>query len=147
MSAQETKEMQELITILNDSVDFYREARQKVKSTELKATFEEIASIKQQLINQLQPLVIQREGEPEDGHSVAVKVRQLYTNVLASMQKDKSDTFISNLEEVEDKTRAKARRALDVADTTDVVVALRQAYPQIKKCHDEMSRLKTAQGR
>ena len=45
MSTQETKEMQELITILNDSVDFYREARQKVNSPELKATFEGIARI------------------------------------------------------------------------------------------------------
>lgn len=147
MSDHETKEVQELITILNDSADFYREAHDKVTNASLKETFDEIAGIKEQLVDRLQPLVVLQKGEAEHGHSVSVKVRQIYTNVLASLQKDKAETFIDNLEEVEDKTRQQARKAMDAADTTIVAIALRDAFPDIERCHDEMSRLKAARAR
>ena len=144
MADQEAREIQELVTILHYSADFYREAHDKVTNAALKETFDEIARIKEQLVGRLQPLVMLQTGEAEYGHSAAVKVRQIYTNILASLQKDKAETFIDNLEEVEDKTRAQARKALDAADTTVVAIALRDAYPEIERCHEEMSRLKAA---
>lgn len=144
MNNKETKELRELVKILQDSADFYSQACSKVKDTGLRATFNDIAATKKQLVSRLQPLIIMEEGEAEDSHNVAVKLRQLYTNILASMQSDKEETFISNLEEVEDKTRQKAHRVLDAASTAGVTAAMQDVYPDIKLCHDEMSRLKSA---
>jgi uncharacterized protein (TIGR02284 family) len=144
MSNQDIKEVQELVTLLHDSADFYKEARMKVSNVNLKATFEEMATIKEQLVNDLQPLIVMEAGQIDDGHNIAVKVRQMYTNILASMQKDKSETFINNLEEVEDKTRQKAREAIKAAVGPEVIAVLQEAYPKIERCHDRMSRLKAA---
>lgn len=147
MDSKETKELRELVKILQDSADFYSEACKKVKDSNLKATFDDIAVLKQQLVARLQPLIVMKDGEPEDSHSMAVKLRQLYTNILASLQSDKTGTFINNLEEIEDKTKQKAHRAMDVAGSTGVAAALQDVYPDIKQCHDEMSRLKVAHSR
>lgn len=144
MNSKETKELRELVKVLQDSADFYSEACKKVKDTSLKTTFDSIAVLKRQLVARLQPLIVMEDGEAEESHSMAVKLRQLYTNMLASMQSDKAQTFIDNLEEIEDKTKQKAHRAMDVADSTGLAQALQDVYPDIRQCHDKMSRLKQA---
>lgn len=144
MNSKETRELRELVKILQDSADFYAEACRKVDDRSLRATFDSIAVLKRQLVARLQPLIVMEEGEPEESHSMAVKLRQLYTNMLTSMQSDNAQTFIDNLEEIEDKTKQKAHRAMDVADSTGVAQALQDVYPEIRQCHDKMSRLKHA---
>jgi len=142
MSNQETKHVMHLIQLLNDGVEFYQEAHEKVKDVKLKQTFERMANIRSQLLRRLQPIAIKEKGTPETGHTVAGRTRELYTQVLAKIKSDTEQAYIDNLEEIEDKTIAQIQGLIKEAQSPDVVAALEEYYPSFKKCHAEMSQLK-----
>jgi len=144
MSNQELKDLKELVEVLHDGVHFYREAYQKVSDSTLKEIFSGIATNKERLVNRLQPLIEREEHEQVEGHNFAVKIRETYTNILGSLQEDNAETYINNLEQVEDKTRDKVREALENVSSTSIAIALREVYPYVKLSHDEMSSLKAA---
>ncbi len=142
MTTQEVHRMRDLVRVLNDGIDFYRDAEAKVQDTNLKRTFERMATTREKLINRLQPYIVMQEGEAEHGHTVSGRMRELYTSMLASMKADSDQTYIDHLESLEDKTLEELRAAISDAENVEVVAALREFHPRLKQCHEEMRALK-----
>lgn len=142
MQSQETYRVRELVRVLNDGVDFYRDAEAKVTDSNLKRTFERMATTREKLINRLQPYIIMQEGEAEHGHTVSLRMRELFTNILASMKADSDQTYIDNLETVEDKTLEEMRAAISDAENVEIMATLREFHPKLKQCHEEIRALK-----
>src|SRR5690554_1392078 len=142
MATQEIHRVRELVRVLNDGVDFYRDAEARVQDTSLKRTFERMATTREKLLNRLQPYLVMQEGDAEHGHTVSGRMQELYTNILASMTSDSDQTYIDHLESLEDKTLEEMRAAISDAENVEVVAALREFHPRFKQCHEEMRALK-----
>ena len=142
MQAQETRAVIDLVRVLNDGVDFYRDAEQKVRDPALKRTFERMATTREKLLNRIQPYVVLKEGASEHGHTLSGKTLEVYTNLKAALKSDVDQTYIDSLEELEDRTLAELREAITAAHNVEVVAALREFHPQLKQCHEEMRQLK-----
>jgi|SRR5690606_12763193 len=141
----ETPELQHLkglIRVLNDGIEFYRDAEQKVADKSLRRTFERMATTKEKLVNRLQPYIVLKEGDHESGHTLVGRARELYTQVRGALSTDADQAYISSLEELEDSTLEEMREAISNAENVEVVAALREFHPQLKQCHDEMRALK-----
>jgi len=143
MATQETQRVRELLRVLNDGVDFYRDAEAKVEDVHLKRTFERMATTREKLINRLQPYIVMQEGDSEHGHTISGRMRELYTNLLAAMKSDRGQTYIDHLETLEDKTLEELRAAISDAENVEVVAALREFHPKLQQCHEEMRALKS----
>ena len=92
----------------------------------------------------LQSFAIQAAGKREDGSSFTVEARQVYTKVIGAVSSDKEHTYISQLEEVEDKTLEELKAALKENQPPQFETALRQSLTTMQECHDEMRALKKA---
>lgn len=141
MSSQEKRSLQELIRVLNDGVAFYYEAKDEVNNVDFLAVFDHMAAVRENAIARLQPHLVMQTGKPEQGHTTGSTLRQYYTKLLARMRTDRDHTYISQLEELEDKTLAKVTAALREADTPDLIYTLKGILPGLKHCHEEMRAL------
>ncbi len=141
-STQEVEHLKGLIRVLNDGIEFYRDAEEKVADASLKRTFERMATTKEKLVNRLQPYIVLKEGDHESGHTLVGRARELYAQVRGALSTDSGQAYISSLEELEDTTLEEMRDAIKHVQNVEVVAALREFQPQLKQCHDEMRALK-----
>lgn len=138
----ETQQLMNLVRVLNDGIDFYRDAESKVHSTGLKRTFERMATTRQKLVNRLQPYIIAQQGERESGHTYGGRLRELYTSFLATIRSDVDQTYIDHLEELEDQTLHTLGDTLRAARNRELMAALKEFQQHLKRCREEMRQLK-----
>lgn len=135
---ENVEHINEVITILNSGVEFYREAEKKIDDLDIKRLFEQMAVSHERSAARLQPYSVLTQGEREDGSSFAVESRRVYTKVLAMIKDDPEYTFIDQLEEVEDKIL----ESLDKVAKQDLPLACRGDLSEVRAevvgCHDRM---------
>ncbi|NOU51179.1 PA2169 family four-helix-bundle protein [Pseudoalteromonas sp. JBTF-M23] len=135
------KPVAELIKVLNGGIEFYLEAKKKVDNLELERIFEMNVLEKTKAVSALQPFIVADKGEIEEDNAVSVELRETYTKVIALISTDKDHTYISQLEEVEDKVLEKVDAALEQTLPQDCQRALREIRMTMQACHDEMKTL------
>lgn len=131
----------DIVQVLNSGIDFYSEAKEKVKDGSVAQFFDRMIAARKLTRERLQPFLRGKQGEKETGSSFAVEARKVYTKVIGSMSSDKNHTYIDQLEEVEDKTLEEIKTALDKEQPPAVETALRQSLQTMQQCHDEMRSL------
>ena len=92
-------------------------------------------------VERLQPYAINEQGEREEGSSFAVEARRAYTALLTTFGSNNDSTYVSELEEVEDKTLAEIKEAMDKPQPADCEAALAATLLTMQSCHAEMSRM------
>ncbi|MDW7547782.1 PA2169 family four-helix-bundle protein [Pseudoalteromonas peptidolytica] len=130
-----------LIKVLNGGVEFYTEAKKKLDDIELSRIFDQMIVDKAQAISDLQPFVLIDEGEIETDTALSVDIRESYTKLVGVVSTDKAHTYISQLEEVEDKVLKKLDEALSKALPPKCKSTLLQIQVQMQACHDQMKQL------
>ncbi|MDX1538389.1 PA2169 family four-helix-bundle protein [Arsukibacterium sp.] len=140
----EIKHVHDIIQVLNSGIDFYGDAKEKVDDRQLAQFFDRMLNARRLIKERLQPFAIQEDGEREDGSAFTVEARKVYTKVIGAMSSDKEHTYISQLEEVEDKTLEELKAALKENQPPQFETALRQSLTTMQECHDEMRALKKA---
>lgn len=138
------KHVHDIIQVLNSGIDFYGDAKEKVEDRQLAQFFDRMLNARRLVKERLQPFAIQADGEREDGSAFTVEARKVYTKVIGAMSSDKEHTYISQLEEVEDKTLEELKAALKEHQPPQFETALRQSLTTMQQCHDEMRALKKA---
>jgi uncharacterized protein (TIGR02284 family) len=138
---QQSKLVSDIIKVLQGGIEFYEDALTKVHSPKVKVIFTRMIDEKNLAISQLQPLVIAEEGEPETGTSWAVDIRQMYTNTLNIFTSDDDETYVEQLEEVEDKVLEVVNKALEETQSANLVQALSGIKIKMMACHDQMKAL------
>lgn len=142
LNTPEMKHVSDIIQVLNSGIDFYSEAQEKVKDQHLVQFFDRMVNARRTVKEQLQPFAVQEEGKREEGSAFSVEARKVYTKVIGAMSSDKDHTYISQLEEVEDKTLEEFRAALKENQPPQFEAALLQSMATMQECHDEMLALK-----
>jgi uncharacterized protein (TIGR02284 family) len=145
MSSNEISAIRDLIKVLNDGVEFYTDARNELKGSGYESVLQDMIDVRQGALARLQPFIYASEGEVEKGHTFVGTVRKTYADVLASIKSSetsKSQTYIVQLEELEDRTLAFIKKALDEASSVDTTAALNFIYATLQQCHNRMRTLK-----
>jgi len=134
--------VKEIVQIARDGLEFYQDAATEVKSERLKAVFSRMANHKRQLITALSTnLALNDEEVPTDG-TMAGSIRKGYAEVRTMLGADEDKTYVTQLEETEDRLLHHFEDALKDCDDVTVKALLQQHYPQVRACHDEMRALK-----
>ena len=130
-----------IIKVLNSGKDFYEHAIDKVDNSGLIMVFRSMVDARNNALVKLQPFAQMADGERESGDSWVVKAREVYTDLRAVLSTDTDHTYIEQLEEVEDKTLAELKSALNKTSEPLYAAALQEVHSEIKLCHDRMLNL------
>ena len=137
----DVEKVKELIKVLNASVKFYRDAQLSVNDRFLIVAFEEVALSHEKCVDRLQNFVLIEDGEYESGTDWAVRVREMYTSLAASVKSDTDLTYVSQLEEVEDKLLEACDDALRSEQPLHAITALNEVRVELRICHDKIRQL------
>jgi len=132
----------DVIQVMKAGVDFYKEAIEKVENDSLKSTFRNMIVSKEDAIEKLQPLAVSEQGERETGSSWLVDARKMYTKFAGAITSDTDHTYVSQLEEVEDKVLEALDDAMEEEQPTVAMTTLRTVRASAQSLHDEMKALK-----
>ncbi|MFY8350497.1 PA2169 family four-helix-bundle protein [Pseudoalteromonas sp. SSM20] len=133
--------VKELVKVLNGGIEFYKAAKSKVSSQSLEIIFERMISEKERAAAELQTFVVIDDGEIETDTDTIVSLRETYTKVLSLISTDKEHTYISQLEEVEDRVLEKIDSALKEPLPAPYFSTLKLIQNSMQACHDEMKAL------
>lgn len=142
MSNNETTALKDLIKVLHDGVNFYTDAKLELKDSGYEAALQDMIGARQQALARLQPLVFVREGEVESGQTISGSLHKAYADILAMIKSNKSQVYVSQLEELEDRTLEFIRKAKEEAVSADITAALDSIHQSLRQCHDRMRSLK-----
>ncbi|BCD85714.1 hypothetical protein PSm6_21210 [Pseudomonas solani] len=138
-----TAQLNELIEITRDGERFYQHAIDEVKDPALQGLFRDMAQAKTQVIQALAVRVAANHEDPSTGGTFVGKLRQVYADTRATLSSDEKATYVSQLEEAEDRILHAFEDALESAEP-EVRGLLAQEMPRVKACHDRMRSLKLA---
>ena len=137
--AETIDELNEVIAILRGGASFYREAAERVKNAQLASLFRENADKREAVADDLASEVTDRGGEAREGGDWGAKLRSLYSRALTVLS-DPDETFVANLEEMEDRTLAEMRDAICEIEEGDVARARLEGHLSvIEKSHKQMA--------
>ena len=138
---QSVKNVSGIIKVLQGGIEFYEKAKDKVDSHGAKSVFGRMISSKQDAIDKLQPFAIAQTGEMETDTDLTVDARKVLTLVAAELTSDSDHTYVSQLEEVEDKTLKVIRDALGEKQPSAVNMALMEVLASAQDTHSQMKSL------
>lgn len=138
------KHVSDIIQVLNSGIEFYSDAKEKVDDQRVAQFFDRMVNARRMVKEQLQPFALQEEGKREEGAAFSVEARKVYTKVIGAISTDKDHTYISQLEEVEDKTLKEFKTALKEKQPPQYEAALLRTMNTMQEYHDEMRALKKA---
>lgn len=133
--------VEHLIKVLNSGIDFYGEAKSKLDNHELIRIFDQNLTEKHKAVTELQNYVMADKGEPEQDSALSVELRTAYTKVLALVSSDTEHTYISQLEEVEDKVLEAIDKSLKNVMPPQLKETLLRIQIRMQVCHDDMKHL------
>lgn len=143
-NSNSTHDLADLITALQDGVDFYDHAIEKRPKSPHNATYREFHRIKSSIIGDLKAAIALRGERPPSDGSWLSSVREGYADVRAMFVKDSDDSYLVNLEEQEDRVLKAFREALENSDSSTVRDMAAKYLPEVKRMHDQMRALKLA---
>ncbi len=136
--------IRELIQVLNSSIDFYRDARAKIKDEKLLITINNVLAEKEIARDRLQNLFVYENLEREEKSDFLVDVRKHYASILSKLTSNSDHILIDQLEEVEDKILKKLCTAIAENQKLDLVRELEKIYLRMQAVHNKMLSLQHA---
>ncbi|MDQ1108860.1 uncharacterized protein (TIGR02284 family) [Stenotrophomonas rhizophila] len=136
--------LNDIIEIARDGQDFYTEAADKVKDTELSALFTKIAGVKSQIVTSLSSTVAATGAKPAEHGTVVGSMQQFYGKVRATLG-DTQYGYVAELEESEDRLLKAFKDTLTDSDTPPAARAeVSRLLPLVQETHDVMRNRKHA---
>ena len=118
-----------------------QKAQDKIQDPAIGALFQRMIDARIVCVESLQPYAINQQGEREDGSSFVVEARQAFTALISKFTNDNDQTYVKELEEVEDKTLEEIKVALKKPQSHDCEAALSKVLLTMQSCPAEMSKM------
>ena len=141
------KTLKNLIQILHDGRDGYRQAAEQVKEPSVQHLFETLAIQRAQFAGELEPLLAEAgEDDAQDqGGTVSGAVHRGWIDLKAALTKQDVHSILEEVERGEDSAKKAYRDALDEADLSeDVRSVIQRQSTEVLKAHDEIRDLRDA---
>ncbi len=137
-----TSLLNDLIEVTRDGQRFYEEAADQVDDDTLRALFLRLVESRRSLIDDLSAHVESLGAAPASGGTVRGTLRTLYGELRAGVAADRSATFVSQLEQAEDRLMHAFEHGLEHDPDHSVRAILARHFPKVRSMHDEMRNLK-----
>lgn len=132
-----------LITTTIDSANGFEEAAKDARSDQFKSMFQQFATERRQCVNQLQQVVRQLGGDPEDDGSTAAAMHRAWLNLKDAVTGDSDKQIVEEVENGEDYIKGKYEAALqDDRLSVQAKSIIEEAFRSVREGHDRASQLK-----
>lgn len=132
-----------LITTTIDSANGFEEAAKDARSDQFKSMFQQFATERRQCVNQLQQVVRQLGGDPEDDGSTAAAMHRAWLNLKDAVTGDSDKQIVEEVENGEDYIKGKYETALqDDRLSVQAKSIIEEAFRSVREGHDRASQLK-----
>ncbi len=130
--------LNDIIAVARDGQTFYAEAATKVQDPVLRTSFQKISEIKGGMVTELSKAV-RSDGERPATHGTWVGDLNKFYAKVRGLFGDRDYAYVAQLEESEDRLKAKVDEALAATSTPQSVRdSLTRLLPQVRQCHDLM---------
>lgn len=143
---QLTETLQSLLAICRDGISFYAEAADKIDDAEAKSTIRQMVQVRERLIADFAKLLERRGESIPAGGTLAGTMQKLYADLRARFSSDPQATYISQLEEAEDRLLHRFEDAIVSSDPGEERDLLRRYVPLARAAHERMRALKHRKG-
>jgi uncharacterized protein (TIGR02284 family) len=141
----------DIISTLNDLIETskdgehgFRTCAEEVKSTKLRAMFEEAAQRCAQGAAELQAKVRQLGGDPDKSGSLAGSLHRAWVNIKSSIPGMDEAAVLAECERGEDAAKRSYEAALGKDLPADVRLLVERQYQEVKQNHDRVRELRNA---
>lgn len=132
-----------LISTLLDSVEGYTKAAGDIENASLGTIFADRARERREVASQLQAVVTQQGGEPENDTSTMGAIHRTFFDLKTAITGRDNEAIVNEVERGEDYLKGKFETAMKNADLSAAArAAVDTAWTSVRAGHDQMSQLK-----
>lgn len=135
-----------LIETCKDGQDGFKEAAEGVERSDLKSLFYEFSQQRAQFAGELQQLVQQLGGDPENSGSVAAAIHRGWINIKSAVTGKDDKAILSECERGEDSAKNTYKDALEQPLPANVMEVVQRQYQSVQSAHDRVKSLRDAAG-
>ena len=139
-----TSTLNDLIETCRDGQNGFREATENVKSPDLKAFLNEVATERAQFVNELQLEVRRLGGEPETTGSAAGALHRAWIDIKGTLAGKDDHTILVECERGEDSAVEAYTDALKQGLPPAIHQTVERQYQSIKQVHDRVKKMRDA---
>jgi len=133
-----------LIETCKDGQDGFKTAAEGVERSDLKSTFYELAQQRSQFAGELQTLVRELGGDPEDTGSTSAALHRGWINIKSIVTGKDDGAILDECERGEDIAKAAYEKASQTELPANVKSTVQTQSTQVKAAHDRVRDLRNA---
>ncbi|GAC1612489.1 MAG: PA2169 family four-helix-bundle protein [Novosphingobium sp.] len=132
-----------LIATLLDSVEGYTKAAGDIEDSRLGTIFADRARERREVASQLQAVVTQQGGEPENDTTTMGAIHRTFFDLKTAITGRDNEAIVNEVERGEDYLKGQFETAMKNADLSSTArAAVDTAWTSVRAGHDQMSQLK-----
>lgn len=131
-----------LIETAKDGQQGFADAAEGVESSEIKSVFYEAGQQRAQFAGELQSLVRELGGDPENSGSVAGAIHRGWINIKSAVTGRDEKAILNEAERGEDSAVNAYKNALEQALPANVQSVIQNQYSQVQATHDKVKALR-----
>lgn len=133
-----------LIETCKDGQDGFKTAAEGVERSDLKSTFYELGQQRSQFAGELQTLVRELGGDPEDSGSTSAALHRGWINIKSIVTGKDDGAILDEAERGEDSAKAAYQKALETEMPANVKSVVQEQATKVKAAHDRVRDLRNA---
>jgi uncharacterized protein (TIGR02284 family) len=131
-----------LIGTCKDGQNGFKEAAEGVERSDLKSLFYEFSQQRSQFAGELQALVRELGGDPEDSGSVSAAVHRGWINIKSVVTGKDDNAILNECERGEDSAKNAYQKATEQDLPTNVKTTIQNQFNTVKATHDKVRDLR-----
>lgn len=136
--------LNDLIETCKDGQDGFKAAAEGVKRSDLKSVFYEYAQQRAQFTGELQGLVRELGGDPENTGSTTAALHRGWINIKSAVTGQDDQSILDECERGEDVAKNAYDKATQMQLPSNVSSVIQQQAMKVKEAHDNIKALRNA---
>lgn len=131
-----------LIETCKDGQNGFQTAAEGVQNSNLKSTFYEFGQQRAQFVGELQALVRELGGDPENAGSVAATLHRGWINIKSTITGQDDTAILNEAERGEDIAKDQYKKALETSLPANVKTVIQKQNQEVQAAHDKVRDLR-----
>jgi len=131
-----------LIETCKDGQQGFQDAAEGVERSDLKSFFYEMSQQRSQFSGELQAMVRELGGDPDNSGSVAGAIHRGWINIKSAVTGKDESAILNECERGEDVAKKAYKEALEEVLPTNIMQAVQNQYMAVQAAHDQVRSLR-----
>jgi uncharacterized protein (TIGR02284 family) len=133
-----------LIETCKDGQNGFQTSAEGLQNSNLKSTFYEYSQQRAQYLGELQTLVRELGGDPENSGSTAAALHRGWINIKSAVTGQDDAAILNEAERGEDVAKDQYKKALEMSLPSNITSVLQRQYQGVQAAHDNVKALRNA---